>query len=104
MTDRTPGFREDDSWFDEAQLARLAPADEAEAFRSPVPTQMVSNGEYMPHPQTDTQQRMEARIKELARSASRDLGISRRQFLSGTGGMAACFLAMNEVFGVPFFK
>jgi hypothetical protein len=60
---------------------------------------MVSNGEYMPHPQTEKQKRVEARIEELARSASRRLGISRRQFLAGTGGMAAAFIAMNEVFG-----
>ncbi|OLC17012.1 MAG: hypothetical protein AUH29_03555 [Candidatus Rokubacteria bacterium 13_1_40CM_69_27] len=63
---------------------------------------MVSNGEYMPHPQTEKQQRVEARIKELADSASKKLGISRRKFLAGTGGMAAAFLAMNEVFGRIF--
>jgi hypothetical protein len=104
MAWRPQGSREDDSWFSQEQLAKVTPADEAEVLRSPVPTRMVSNGEYMPHPQTDKQRRVEHRIKELARSVSRDLGISRRQFLSGTGGMAACFLAMNEVFGVPFFK
>ena len=102
MSERAPGFREDDSWFSEEQLAKVAPADEAETFRSPVPTQMVSNGEYMPYPQTDQQKRVEARIKELAHSASKDLGISRRKFLAGTGGMAAAFLAMNEVFGRIF--
>jgi hypothetical protein len=102
MPARTPGFREDDSWFSEEQLAQCAPADAAEAFRSPVPTQMVSNGEYMPYPQTEKQKRVEARIKDLARSASRRLGVSRRQFLASTGGMAAAFLAMNEVFGKTF--
>ena len=102
MPERHPGFREDDSWFSEEQLAKLTPADEAETFRSPVPTQMVSNGEYMPYPQTEQQKRVEARIKELAHSASKDLGISRRKFLAGTGGMAAAFLAMNEVFGRIF--
>jgi hypothetical protein len=34
--------------------------------------------------------------------AARRLGISRRAFLLGSGGMAASFLAMNEVFG-PYF-
>ncbi len=99
MSERAPGFREDDSWFSEEQLAKVTPADEADVFPSPIPTQMVSNGEYMPHQQTEKQQRVEARIKELADSASRDLGISRRKFLASTGGMAAAFLAMNEVFG-----
>jgi hypothetical protein len=65
---------------------------------------MVSNGEYMPHPQTDQQKHVEFRIKELADSAAKKLGISRRQFLAGTGGMAAAFLAMNEVFGKRFFN
>ena len=30
--------------------------------------------------------------------------ISRRQFLEGTGGLAASFIAINEAFGKPFFK
>ena len=31
------------------------------------------------------------------------LGTSRRQFLLGSGGMAAAFIAMNEVYGKKFF-
>ena len=31
--------------------------------------------------------------------ASKKLGMTRRQFLATSGGMAACFLAMNEIFG-----
>jgi len=65
---------------------------------------MISNGEYMPHPQTEKQKHVEQRIKELAEAASKKLGVSRRQFLSGSGGMAASFLAINEVFGSNFFK
>jgi predicted TIM-barrel fold metal-dependent hydrolase len=64
---------------------------------------MVSNGEYMPYPQTERQKRVEARIHELAEQAAQDLGLSRRRFLATTGGMAAAFLAMNDVFGT-FFK
>jgi uncharacterized protein len=103
MSDKSPEYREDDSWFSEAQLSRLVPADAADALRCPVPTQMVSNGEYMPYPQTDRQRRVEARIKELADGAALELRISRRQFLATTGGMAAAFLAMNDVFG-PIFS
>ena len=33
--------REDDSWFSEAQLDRLAPADQADRVHSPIPTQMA---------------------------------------------------------------
>jgi len=84
------------------ELARLVPADEA-AFRSPVPTQIVSNGEYVPMPQTRQQRQVEDRIKEIAERQSRRLGVDRRQFLRSASGMAAAFLAMNEVFG-PVFR
>ena len=103
QTANKPEYREDDAWFSPAQLAQVAPADVADTFRSPVPTQMVSNGEYMPHPQTEQQQRVEARIQELSDGAARALGLSRRRFLATTGGMAAALLAMNDVFG-PIFK
>src|SRR5216684_4029049 len=68
-------------------------------FRSPVPTRMISNGEYMPAPQTEKQKQVESRMDELAESTSKKLGVDRRRFLAGAGGMAASFLAMNEVFG-----
>jgi len=98
-----PGSREEDAWLSDEQLARCAPA-ETEPFQGPVPTRMISNGEYMPHPQTEKQKQVEFRVKELADQASKKLGVSRRQFLASTGGMAAAFLAMNEVFGKQFFK
>ena len=60
---------------------------------------MISNGEYMPVPQTDQQRRVEARVAELAEAASKKLGVSRRQFLAESGGTAAALLAMNEVYG-----
>jgi len=100
---RYPGSREEDAWLSDEQLERCAPAEE-EPFQGPVPTRMISNGEYMPHPQTQKQKHVEARVKELADKASRKLGISRRQFLGSTGGLAASFLAINEVFGNKFFN
>ena len=100
---RPPDSREEDSWLSDEQQRHVAPA-EAEPFHSPVPTRMVSNGEYMPHPQTEQQRHVEHRIKELADEASKRLGTSRRQFLAGTGGMAAAFLAMNEVYGKKMFN
>src|SRR6476646_4507265 len=60
---------------------------------------MISNGEYMPALQTAGQARVEARLDELAGTASKKLSVDRRRFLAGTGGMAAAFIAMNEVFG-----
>src|SRR4051812_7412756 len=95
-------WEEDHGLLDADQVARCERADVAEPLRSPVPTRMVSNGEYLPAPQTDAQKRVEARVEELADEASKRLGISRREFLSGSGGMAAVLLAMNEVYGSFF--
>ena len=84
-----------------SELARTEPADHA-AFQSPVPTQIVSNGEFNPLPQTAQQRRVEERIKQLADTIAPKLGLDRRQFLRTGCGMAAAFLAMNDVFG-PLF-
>ena len=92
-------WEDDHGWLDHRQIAKCARADEGDPFHSPVPTRMVSNGEYMPVPQTEKQKQVEARIQELAESAGKKLGMDRRRFLAGTGGMAAAFIAMNEVFG-----
>ena len=92
-------WEEDHGLLDAEQVAKCSRADVAEPFRSPIPTRMISNGEYMPVPQTDKQKRVEARIEELSADASKKLGVDRRQFLRSSGGMAAAMLAMNEVFG-----
>src|SRR2546426_10747202 len=83
------------------ELGQTAPA-ELESFESPVPTQVVSNGEYNPLPQTREQRRVEARVKELAGDLAPRHGMNRRQFLASSAGMAAAFLAMNDVFGPVF--
>jgi len=98
---RAPDSREEDAWLSDEQMQHVAPA-ETEQFQSPIPTRMVSNGEYMPHPQTEDQKHVEYRVKELANEASKRLGQSRRQFLLGTGGLAAAMIAMNEVHGKTF--
>jgi len=41
-------------------------------FKSPVPTQMISNGEFTPMPQTKQQKQVEERIKQLAELAARE--------------------------------
>ncbi|HWG80447.1 MAG TPA: amidohydrolase family protein [Stellaceae bacterium] len=103
MVERVPGSREEDAWLSDEQLEQVAPA-ESEPFQGPVPTRMISNGEYMPFPQTRQQKQVEERVKELADHAAQKLGITRRRFLESSGGMAASFIAMNQVFGKPFFK
>jgi hypothetical protein len=98
----TRGDREEDVWLSDEQLSKLARADEVDHLHSPVPTRMVSNGEHMPIPQTDEQRRVEHLIEGLADTAGHRLGLGRRRFLAGAGGVAASFLAMNEVYGQFF--
>jgi predicted TIM-barrel fold metal-dependent hydrolase len=88
-------------YLSDEELTRTAPAEVA-SFPSPIPTQIVSNGEFNPLPQTREQARVEARIVELADDLGPHHGMGRRQFLASSAGMAAAFLAMNEVFG-PLF-
>jgi predicted TIM-barrel fold metal-dependent hydrolase len=88
-------------YLSEEELKRVAPA-ETTLFESPIPTQIVSNGEFNPPPQTREQARVEQRVKDLADELSRKHGMDRRRFLASSAGMAAGFLAMNEVFG-PLF-
>ncbi len=66
---------------------------------SPIPTRLVSNEEFPPLPQTPQQREVEQRILLAADALAPRLGLSRRQFLRTSGGMATAFLAMNAVFG-----
>ena len=88
-------------YLSDAELKRTAPAEIA-AFRGPIPTQIVSNGEYNPLPQTPEQRRVEARVTQLASDLAPKHGLSRRKFLATSAGMAAAFIAMNDVFGPVF--
>lgn len=88
-------------WLNEKDQRKVVSA-ETEAFHFPIPTQMVSNGEYMPLAQTRQQREVEERIKAMADTYGKKLGMSRRQFLRTSCGMAAAFLAMNQVFGSHF--
>jgi hypothetical protein len=83
------------------QLAELLPA-ETSSLASPVPTQIVSSDEYLPVPQTEQQREVEARLKELSDRLARRQGLSRRRFFQTAAGMAASFVAMNQVFGHIF--
>lgn len=88
-------------WLDQKQQRKLHPAWEKE-FKSPVPTQMISNGEFMPMPQSRRQKEVENRLKIKADTLGEKLGMDRREFLKTASGMAAAFIAMNEVFGQLF--
>lgn len=92
-------FLEEQNLFDETQAAKLNRANRSGLPELPIPTRVISNGEYMPPPQSADQKRVEQRIHELSEAASRKLGMDRRRFLKSAGGSAAAFIAMNEVFG-----
>ena len=68
----------------------------------PLPTRLVSNEEFPPLPQTAAQRAVEDRILAEAGRLAPRLGLSRRDFLRQSGGIATSLLAMNAVFG-PFF-
>ncbi len=80
---------------------QLLPA-ETHAFRGPVPTQIVSSEEYFPTPQTAAQREVEARLRALGDELGARQGVSRRAFFRTAAGMAAAYVAMNEVYG-PLF-
>jgi len=69
---------------------------------TPIPTQIVSNEEIPPLPQTPDQKAVELKVKELADIFASKLGTTRREFLKTTGGMATGFLAMNAVYGCSY--
>jgi len=74
MPKRLPGSREEDSWLSERQLCGSTRAGEADELRPPIPTQVVSHGEYFPLAQTLQQRELELRVTGLAGAASRSLG------------------------------
>ena len=91
------------SWLSEREMRLVAGAETASAA-TPIPTQIVSNGEYLPPKQSETQKRVERRILELADENAKKLGLSRRQFMATGCGMAAAFLAMKEIYGTNVFQ
>ena len=77
---REPGSREESTLLTDEQLSRVVRADDVEDrddFAPAVPTRHVSNGEYMPLPQSETQKKVEARTSELADSGGEKQGIPR---------------------------
>src|SRR6266404_4823510 len=74
------GGRTMGSWLSEREQ-RLVAGAEAASAATPVPTQIVSNGEYFPPSQSAIQKKVEARINELADLNGKSLGLNRRQFM-----------------------
>lgn len=71
-------------------------------FPAALPTRIISNEEFLPIGQTAEQARVERVTRELVEQAAARRGVTRREFLKTTGGMAAALLAMNDTFGRVF--
>ena len=85
----------------EEEIARLTPSELAQ-HRTPIPTQIVSSDEYYPAPQNEKQREAERRLLAMADDLGGKQGLDRRGFFQTAAGMAASFVAMNEVYGTIF--
>jgi uncharacterized protein len=68
----------------------------------PLPTQIVSSDEYLPPRQNAAQREVEARLLDMGDRYAKHQGVSRRRFFQTASGMAAAFVAMNQVYGGVF--
>jgi predicted TIM-barrel fold metal-dependent hydrolase len=82
-------------------LSRLTPSDLC-PHRTPIPTQTVSSDEYYPAPQNERQREVEARLLAMADDLGGKSALGRRRFFQTASGMAAAFVAMNQVYGGLF--
>jgi predicted TIM-barrel fold metal-dependent hydrolase len=86
----------------EKEIAELMPS-ELVPHATPMPTQIVSSDEFYPDPQNEQQKEVEARLLAMADDFGGKQGLDRRRFFQTAAGMAASFVAMNEVYG-PIFE
>src|SRR5438067_13301425 len=83
---------------------RKAIRDKKKGVDSPMPTQVVSNEEFEPRPQTPKQKEVEHLIGELSEVRAKKLGIERRDFMRTSMGLATCFLASNRAYGKNYWE
>ena len=83
------------------ERSQLSPAEDV-PHRFPIPTQIVSSDEYFPERQTPKQKQVEDRLAEMGDRLAKRQGVSRRRFFQTASGMAAAFVAMNQVYGKLF--
>jgi predicted TIM-barrel fold metal-dependent hydrolase len=78
---------------------RKVERDRALGVDSPIPTQVVSNEEFLPRPQTEKQKQVESLIMEMGTDNAKKLNMSRRQYMASSLGIATAFWAQNKVYG-----
>jgi len=66
---------------------------------SPIPTQVVSNEEFLPRPQTEKQKQVESLTMEMGTANAKKLGMTRRAYMASSLGITTALLAQNRVFG-----
>lgn len=73
--------------------------DEKLGVDSPMPTQVISNEEFIPRPQNRQQKQVEHLIGQMATENARRINMDRRDFLRSSMGLATVAMAMNTVYG-----
>ncbi|MEJ0076908.1 MAG: amidohydrolase family protein [Alphaproteobacteria bacterium] len=84
------------------EIAELIPSELVQT-NTPIPTRLVSSDEFYPDPQNEKQREVEHRLLAMADELGGRQGLDRRRFFQTAAGMAASFVAMNEVYG-PMFE
>src|ERR1700757_5195397 len=95
------GRRSVSSNLTEEELAALMPSELCQ-YKTPIPTQIVASDEFYPDPQNERQREVEQRLLAMADDLGGKQGLDRRKFFQSAAGMAASFVAMNEVYGALF--
>ena len=78
---------------------RKGDRDRAAGVDSPIPTQVVSNEEFLPRPQTEKQKQVEKLTMEMGEANAKKLNMSRRAYMASSLGITTALLAQNKVFG-----
>src|SRR6202051_1711330 len=71
-------------------------------YQTPILTQNVASDQFYPDPQNERQREVESRLLAMADDLGGKQGLDRRRFFQTAAGMAASFVAMNEVYGALF--
>lgn len=77
--------------------------DAAKGVDSPMPTQVVSNEEFIPRPITKQQAQVEHLIGQMGEENAKKVGMNRRDFMRTSMGMATVAMAANAVYG-PYWE
>jgi hypothetical protein len=78
---------------------RKGDRDRAAGVDSPIPTQVVSNEEFLPRPQTDKQKQVEKLTMEIGEANAKKLNMTRRAYMASSLGITTALLAQNKVYG-----